>query len=159
LLNCFVIFFLLGNGSFQNLNQSYVARNLNANHLQLLFSLLVVHPSKSLPSLVGALPFMAVMIVFAMNPLQSLLKYSFTLAHISAFVTDNGMHPLSPDCDNVSGCPLFDSILGIPSTIIAWLLVVPIISLLADVLVPGKLPPSTLPSLPPTMTWTTISLT
>eukprot|EP01036_Dinobryon_divergens_P033281 gene33281-43034_t len=108
--------------------------------LQLLFSLLVVYPFKSVPSLVGVLPFMVIMIVFAMNPLQSLLKYSFTLANIATFVADNGMHPLSPACDNVSGYPMFDSILGISSTIIAWLLVVPIIYLLADVLVPGKLP-------------------
>ena len=108
--------------------------------LQLLFTLFVVYPLRSVPSLLVAFPFLAVMGVFAMNPLQSLLKYSFTLAHISAFVADNGMHPLSPACDNVSGYPMFDTILGVSSSVIAWLLVLPIIYLLSDVLVPGKLP-------------------
>eukprot|EP01036_Dinobryon_divergens_P026031 gene26031-34633_t len=79
------------------------------------------------------------MAIFATNPLQSFLRYSLTFASVSSFVADHGMHPRSPSCDNVSGAPQFDSILGITSTIMAYLLFFPVVYLLSEVIVPGRI--------------------
>ena len=131
------------------LKLSYVLRNISvitfsqsiSNVSKELWFILVVCPVQlflifPISALLKLCPFLVVVGIFATNPLQSLLKYSFTFANLSNFIADNGLHPLSPACDNVAGAPMFDTILGMTSSILAWLLVIPVIYLLSEVLVP-----------------------
>ena len=115
-------YFLLWSVCFKGLNLSFITSNMIKRKIGM-----------------NALACIIVMAIFAMNPLQSFLRYSLTFASVSTFVADHGMHPRSPSCDNVSGAPQFDTILGITSTIMAYLLFFPVVYLLSEVIVPGRI--------------------
>ena len=117
-------YFLLWSVCFKGLNQSFINSNLIKGKIFTNMNVLYC---------------VVVMALFAVNPLQSFLRYSLTFASITTFFAENGMHALSPACDNVTGAPMFDSILGITSTIMVWLLIMPVIYLLSEVIVPGKM--------------------
>jgi hypothetical protein len=68
---------------------------------------------------------------------QGFLQYLMSCLTLATFVADNGLHPYSPQCNNVDGYENFDTYIALASSIQAWMLFLPFFYEISKLLVPG----------------------
>ena len=67
---------------------------------------------------------------------QSVLQYTLALVQVSVFASDHHLHSYTESCNQVAGAENFDRILATSSSILAYLLVLPVVYEVSKVLAP-----------------------
>ena len=109
---------------FPNLNSSFLKMNLLLR--------------RSNDSLLNPLLCLIGVIGMSINPFEAFVRFLMTLGKLQRFFENNGSHSITPSCDDVVifGFHGIHTLLSVNSTVLVWLLLLPLVYIISGILVP-----------------------
>ena len=76
-------------------------------------------------------------IIAGVDMFQVFMQFLMTFTSIQEFAEDNWMHASTSECDVVTEYPEYDSSIAFYTTIIAYMMIVPVVYEISKILIPG----------------------